>query len=49
MSTDGFVEETNFDQYNEYGIVKSNINYDKDSNFADEQPPPDMSYFREML
>jgi hypothetical protein len=47
MGTDEFVEEANFDQYNEYGIVKSNINYDTDSDFADEEPPPDMSYYRE--
>ena len=33
-------------QYNEYGLVRSNINYDDDSAFEDEEPVQDMSYYR---
>ena len=47
MGTDEFVKEANSDNYNEDGIVKSNINYDSDSDLVDEEPPPDMSYYRE--
>jgi hypothetical protein len=33
------------EQYDEFGIVKSNLNYEDDSVFADEEPPADMSYY----
>ena len=47
MGDDDYVAESNVDDYDELGIVKSNIDYDEDSDFADEAPPPDMSYYRE--
>ena len=47
MGADDWVTETNVENYRDNGIVKSNINYDNDSDFADEKPPPDMSYYKE--
>jgi hypothetical protein len=38
-----YVVEKDVDQYNDLGIIKSNLNYDEDSDFADEEPPVDMS------
>ena len=32
------------DQYSEMGLIQSNIDYDDDSAFADEEPEEDMSY-----
>ncbi len=39
--------EKDVDQYNDLGISKSNLNYDDDSDFADEEPLVDMSYYRD--
>jgi hypothetical protein len=39
MGADDWVTETNVENYHDNGIVKSNINYDNDSDFADEKPP----------
>ncbi len=47
IGDDKYVVEKSVDEYNEIGIVKSNINYDEDSDFADEKPAFDMSYYRE--
>ena len=47
IGDDDYVVEQDVEQYNEFGIIKSNINYDDDSDFADEEPPSDMSYYRE--
>ncbi len=33
------------DWYSEMGLIKSNVNYDDDSAFADEEPEEDMSYY----
>ncbi len=42
-----YVMEKDVEQYDEFGIVKVNLNYDDDSDFADEKPPADMSYYRD--
>ena len=46
IGEDEYVLEKNVDEYNKIGIVKSNIYYDEDSDFADEEQAVDMSYFR---
>ena len=33
------------DRYTEMGLIKSNVDYDDDSTFADEEPDEDMSYY----
>jgi hypothetical protein len=47
IGKDEYVVEKDVDQYNDLGIIKSNLNYDDDSVFADEEPPVDMSYYRD--
>ncbi len=39
--------EKNVDEYNELGIIKSNINYDDDSDFANEEPSVDTTYYKD--
>jgi hypothetical protein len=46
IGEDEYVLEKNVDECNEIGIVKSNIKYDEDSDFRNEKPAFDMSYFR---
>ncbi len=43
IGEDKYVVEKSVDDNNEIGIVKSNINYDEDSDFVDEKPAFDMS------
>jgi hypothetical protein len=38
LGEDEYVVEKSVDEYNKIGIVKSNINYDEDSDFANEKP-----------
>jgi hypothetical protein len=47
IGNDDYVMEKDVEQYDEFGIVKVNLNYDDDSDFADEKPPADMSYYRD--
>jgi hypothetical protein len=47
IGDDDYVVEKDVEQYNEFGILKSNLNYDDDSDFANEEPPADMSYYRD--
>ncbi len=47
IGNDDYVMEKDVEQYDEFGIVKVNLNYDDDSDFADEKPPGDMSYYRD--
>jgi hypothetical protein len=43
IGDDDYVLEKDADKYDEFGIVK--VNVDDDSDFADEKPPADMSYY----
>ncbi len=47
IGNDDYVMEKDVEQYDEFGIVKVNLNYDDDSDFANEKPPADMSYYRD--
>ena len=47
IGDDDYVMEKDVEKYDEFGIVKVNLNYDDDSDFADEKPPADMSYYRD--
>ena len=47
VGDDDIVAESNVDDYTEYGLVKSTINYDDDSAFEDDEVPQDMNYFRD--
>jgi len=47
VGDDDIVTEPNVDDYTEYGLVKSTINYDDDSAFEDDEVPQDMNYFRD--
>ena len=47
IGEDDYVVEKDAERYDQYGIVKINVNYDDDSDFADEKPPADMSYYRD--
>jgi hypothetical protein len=47
IGDDDYVMEKDVDKYDEFQIVKVNLNYDDDSDFADEKPPADMSYYRD--
>ena len=47
VGDDDIVTERNVDDYTEYGLVKSTINYDDDSAFEDDEVPQDMKYFRD--
>ncbi len=47
IGNNDYVVEKDVEQYDEFGIVKSNLNYDDDSDFVDEEPPADMSYYRD--
>jgi hypothetical protein len=45
IGDDDYVVEKGVEQYNEFGIVKSNLNYNDNSDFTDEEPPADMSFY----
>lgn len=47
IGDDDYVVEKDVERYDEFGIVKVNLNYDDDSDFADDIPPADMSYYRD--
>jgi hypothetical protein len=39
-----YVVEKNVQQHNEFGVIRSSIDYTEDSAFEDEEPTFDMSY-----
>jgi len=47
IGDDDHVVEKDVERYDEFGIVKVNLKYDDDSDFADDIPPADMSYYRD--
>ncbi len=47
IGDDEYVVEKDVDEYNELGIIKSNINYDDNSDFASEEPSVDMTYYED--
>jgi hypothetical protein len=47
IGDDDYVMENDAEQYDEFGIVKGNLNYDDVSDFADVKAPADMSYYRD--
>ena len=41
--------EKDVEKYDEFGIVKVNLNYDDDSDFADEKPPVTIPFLQTMV